>query len=364
VAEQTANWNGWNPAGASGHAPGEWPALYAQYLLRAAGQSTRASELYQRVLDSVARGELAPTVFKDLAPGFIQARGPDYSLRLAQVSARFFAGMVELDTAATRELSGLMAAAGEQPGAAPPPAYDAADPAQWYQALSDYAAQQGAQATAAYKTLLERVAAGEVAPGQVQVAASDYLQRRLPEHLNGLGTLYFDLLSALNDLRAAYEEEFLTGVLAGARRPGQEAPPALNLTAPLGTTTSASLSLTNTRAEPAVIHCALTDVRRADGVGPAFAPHVTIAPPGLTIPPGGQADLTLSLRLDAGQYTPAALYVGAVHIARAGEPRLEIPLRITASPPPPPPAEPAAPVRTRAAAKKTGAKRQTAKRKA
>jgi hypothetical protein len=313
------------------------------------------------VLDCVARGELAPTVFRDRAPGFIQARGPDYALRLAEVSARFFAGMVQLNTAAAHDLAGLLDVDGELPADSPPPDYNAADPMQWYQTLSEYALQQGAQSAAAYQDLLERVAAGEVAPSQVREASAGYLQHRLPEHLNHMGSLYFDLLSGLNDLRAAYEEEFLTSVLAAARRPGQEAPPALNLTAPLGATTSASLSLTNTRAEPAVIHCTLTEVRRADGVGPSFDPAVTIAPPGLTIPPGGQADLLLSLRLDDRRYTPGALYVGAVHIERAGEPRLEIPLRVTATPPPP--AEPASPARKRAAARRRTTKRTTAKRK-
>ncbi len=184
----------------------------------------------------------------------------------------------------------------------------------------------------AYQSLLERVAAGEMAPNRIQEASSDYLSQRLPEHLRRLSRLYFELLNGLNDLRAGYEEEFLAGVLATAHAPDQETPAALNLAGPIGGTTSASLSLTNTKSQPASIHCSVTDVRRADGVGPAFAPKVIVAPEVLELRPGEEASVVLSLHLAEGDYEPDRLYVGAVHIARRGEPRVEMPLRITATP--------------------------------
>jgi hypothetical protein len=160
------------------------------------------------------------------------------------------------------------------------------------------------------------------------------VEERLPDRLKELGTRYFELLNGLSDLRSEYEEEFLSGVLASATRPGREAPPALELGAPLGGTTSTSLLLTNTRNQPAVVHCTVTDVRRIDGVGPAFPPEATFAPSGLEIPPHGEATLMLSLRLGESQYEPDVAYVGAVHIEREGEPLLEIPLHVTARPVP------------------------------
>lgn len=339
----------------AGHGTGEWPALYAQYLLRAANQSTRASDLYQKVFDCLARGELAPTVFRDMLPSFIQTRGPAYTNKLAETTSRFFSSIVELNATASHELVKLVLPGESSTGPDAPPDFDPSNPIRWYQQLTEYAGELNAKAIANHRTLLERVAAGEVSPDQVRQASSEYLDRRLPEQINQLGGLYFELLNGLNDLRVGYEEDFLSVVLATAKRPGQDSPPALDVVAPLGTATSTSLQLTNTRSRAAVVHCTVTDVRRADGVSPAFPPNVTVAPDGLEIPPEGEAMLVLTWRLDEGDYEPDVSYVGSVNIERDGEPRVEIPLRIRATP------------ATRAAAparKRTASKRRTTKRKA
>jgi hypothetical protein len=105
----------------------------------------------------------------------------------------------------------------------------------------------------------------------------------------------------------------------------------LNLLAPLGGTASASLSLANTQEERSLIRCTVTTIRRADGVGPAFAPKVTITPEALELGPGEEGSLRLSVQLEEGAYTPDALYIGAVHLMGHGEPRLEVPLQITAT---------------------------------
>ena len=337
MPERTANWNQPGNTNAAGEPAGEWPALYAQFMLRAAGQSTRTSTLYQAIMDCVARGELPPTVFQDMAPAFIQARGPAYSQQLAEVSSRYFGGLVALNHAAVQALLTSTVAAADPAPPLPSPKLDPTDPIRWYQQLTEYAGQLAAHTASAYRALLERVAAGELAPSEVQAASSAYLAQRLPEQLNQLSSLSFDLLNGLNDLRAGNEEAFLAAVLATAQKPGQEAPPALNLVAPLGGNTATSLVLSNTRPEPATIRCTVTDLRRADGVGPAFAPKLVVVPDDLLIPPGGQGTLVLSLRLDADHFTPNVLYVGTVHIEREGEPRLELPLRVTATPADPPP---------------------------
>jgi hypothetical protein len=305
--------------------------MYAQYLMRAASQSAKTAELYQKVMDCVARGALAPTVFQDMLPGFAQARGAAYAARLAEVSTQFFSGMVQIDTAYSHELMEQVLPGFSAPSV-PPPQFDAVDPMTWYQQMSEYAGQLSAAAVTAYQSLLERVVAGELAPNRLQEASSDYMERRMPEHLRRLSGLYFDLLNGLNDLRAGYEEALLGAVLASAKEPDHETFAALNLIGPLGGSTSASLQLANTRGVPAFIRCSVTDVRRADGVGPAFTPKIIIAPEVLELRPGEEASVVVSLRLDEAAYEADVLYVGAVHIARRGEPRVEVPLRITATP--------------------------------
>jgi hypothetical protein len=282
-------------------------------------------------MDCVARGELPPTVFQAMAPAFIQAQGPAYSRQLSELSLRFFGGLVALNQSAARALLNLTLPTADPVPPFPSPGPDSTDPIRWYQQLIEYAGQVGTQTSTAFQALLERVAAGEVLPAEVQAASSEYLAQRLPEQLNQLGGLGFDLLNGLNDQRAGYEEAFLSAVLATAKKPGQEAPPALNLVAPLGGTSSTSLVLSNTRNAPAMIHCSVTDLRRADGVGRAFMPKLVVVPNGLLVPPGGQGTLVLSLQLNEHDFTPNVLYVGAVHIEREGEPRLELPLRVTAT---------------------------------
>lgn len=311
--------------------PAEWPTLYAQYLTRSAAQAARSLKLYQDVMDRITGGNLPPTVFQDMLTSFVQARGALYTDQLAELSMRFFGGLVQVSTAYSNELAELVLPG--SPAPAPlPPQYDPANPVKWYQELSYYTSQLSARAVEGYQTVLERVASGEVKPGRLQEVSSDYLERRLPEMLRRLSGLYFDLLNGLNDLRTNYEEEYLNGILAMANRASQEAEFAMNLIAPLGESASASLSLANTRAEAAVIRYTVSDVRRADGVGPAFAPKIIFRPASLELQPGQEASVTLSLQLDEGDYEPQVLYVGVLQIVRHGEPRLEVPLRISASP--------------------------------
>jgi hypothetical protein len=315
-----------------GNGAAEWYSWYTQYLTRATGQSARTLELYQEVLECVRRGALAPTALHTLSTGFAQARGTDYAAKLAEVGFRFLRGLMEIGGAYAREQAELAI-----PGAAlppiKPPQFDAADPMRWFGQLAEYASELNARAVKAYQAQLERVAGGQTTPTQLHQAASDYAARRLPDHLRQAGRLYFDLLNDLNDLRGRYEEEYLAGVLASADRQTNDAAFVLHLVAPLGGTASASLALTNTRETRAVIRCSVTDVRRADGVGPTFAPKITITPEALELKPGAEGSVRLSLELDPADYDADALYVGAVFVTGHGEPRLEVPLRITATQP-------------------------------
>ena len=306
----------------------EWSAWYAQYLTRTTGQSARTLELFQQVLEYVAKGEIAPTALQDLLPAFAQARGAEYSNKFAQLSYQFFSSLVQVGGVYSQEQAELLT-----PGFAVPdvglPQFDSVDPARWFQQLTDYAGQLSARASKAYQSHLQRVAAGETSPGELQQATSDYLARRLPEHLRELGREYFELLNGLNDVRSTYEQDYLSGVLATSKRPDHEAAFILNLVGPLGGTASAALSLANSRAEQALIRCSVTEIRRGDGIGPAFPPNVTFAPDVLELAPGEEGSLRLTILLDQDRFDPAATYVGGVHITGHGEPRIEVPLRIS-----------------------------------
>jgi hypothetical protein len=328
VAAPAASWSRTGPS--PGGAATEWAAWYTHLLTRATGQSARTLELYQQILAAIARGELAPTALQDLLPGFLQARGANYTNALTELTTKFYGSLVEIGAAHSRELAELVVPGGSVPDV-PPPRFDSTDPLQWFQRLMEYAGQLNARALKIYQTHLNRVAAGETTTEQLQRTMSEYLERRLPEHLRQAGQSYFQLLSELNDIRAKYEEDYLLGVLASLKRPGGDQAFALTLTGPLGGVASGSLSVANTTAERAHVRSRVTEVRRADGVGPAFTPKTTIAPEHVELGPGEEVTLRLSVHLDKADYDTNVLYVGELHVTGHGEPRLEVPLRITAS---------------------------------
>jgi hypothetical protein len=73
----------------------------------------------------------------------------------------------------------------------------------------------------------------------------------------------------------------------------------------------------------------VSDLRRADGVGPAFDPKVTFTPDGLDLGPGEEGSLRVSLELDPADFQADRLYVGSLYVTGHGEPDFEVPLRIT-----------------------------------
>jgi hypothetical protein len=314
----------------------EWSAWYGEYAARAAEQSERTLALYRRVADAIARGELPSTALNDMLAPFYGARGKAYADRLAELTGRFFSRLVETAALYSREMAQSV-----MPGVpAPPPlpALDPADPNRWFRQLTEYGGSLSAHIAASYKAFLDRVAAGQVDTDGLQNAASAYLERRFPDYLRQLGRIYFDLLTDLNGLRAEGERDFLEGVLAAARPEGPAPPLRVDLMGPAAERVSARLSIANSRGAPARIVASVGDIRRADGIGPAFAPDLSITPGALELGPAEEGSITLALALDPAAYAPGALYLGALSVAGAGELPLEIPLRVmvTAEPPPAP----------------------------
>jgi hypothetical protein len=269
-------------------ATAEWSDASTDFMLRTAGQSARTLQLSDQLLGCVARGQLAPVALRDSMSRFLQEHGAASTAKTAELSAQFFAGLLQ------------------SPGAEAPPEFDPADAAGWFRRLHDYALRQ-------YAT-------------RNWPAVDD--ESRAPEQLLRAARLCLDFLAGLTELRTQLAEEYLRSVLAMVSPWNEEN--VLDLAAAVAATASASLSLTNTRPERAVVRCAVTDVRRADGIGPAFAPDISIIPDGFLLEPDQEATVRLSLRLDAGIYDPGAPYIGALQVTRHGEPHLEVQLRITA----------------------------------
>ncbi|MGH9143333.1 MAG: hypothetical protein ACRD2I_19535 [Vicinamibacterales bacterium] len=286
-----------------------------QYMLRAAQQSARAQDLYYAVLHRVALGTLTPTAIRDTLASFSADYGPTYAAQVGQLAMQF--------------LGGLLQAIGNADDPAPP--YDAVNPTTWFVRLSEYANSNSRRAVHDYQINLGRVAAGDVTPPELQADLAHDYSRRSTEQLRRMSQLYFDLLRSLSELTARAEDEYFSRLLgAGARAAAPEA--SFQLGGALGEHASALLTIENTRTEAATIRCVMTELRRADGIGPAFMPSAIIDPARLVLEAGQESTVRVSLQLDPSHFEPGVRHVGAVQVLRGGDDRLEIPLQVTASP--------------------------------
>jgi hypothetical protein len=304
----------------------DWSTSYSQYLARSAALSARTLNLYQLALERIAQGKLPATIFQDHFPAFAASHTAEFSKRLSEVASRFLGDLVRLGASVPQQPS----------SAAPeaeivPPRFEPANPARWYEELATYAGQLNARAIKAYRAQLDRVAAGEITPSEVQQEATERMSRQLPGYLQLMTQAYFDFLNGLNDVRSVYEETYFQGLLATTRQRESEPLVTLTLTGPLGTSAAAALSVTNTTGQRTRILHNVLDVRRVDGAGPSLIPEVVFAPETLELGPDEEGTLNVSLKLDPAIYDADALYAGKLHLTGGAEVPLEVELRIMAT---------------------------------
>lgn len=294
----------------------EISTAFLHYLLHASFQSASTLRLYEQVLGCVARRQLAPETLREMLTQALHNRGADSAAKAAELGAQFFAGLAT-------------SAAWPPVDAAAPHEFDAADPTGWFRRLGTDAMERATRAVQEYQSLLARLAAGAMTPNEVRTTRVAFYDRGVAERLGHVARLWFELLGGLEDLQGRFAEEYLRSALAKARPVGFG--DVLELAAPLGQTVSTVMHLENTRDGRASIRCAVGAVRRADGVGPAFVPDVTISPAQLLLDGEAEAAVQLSLHLDEAVFEADAPYIGTLHFLRDGEAHLDMPLWITAS---------------------------------
>jgi hypothetical protein len=305
--------------------PIDWSTSYSQYLARSAAISARTLNLYQLALERVSKGDLPPTIFQDHFPSFAVAHGAEFTNRFAEVGSRFLSDLVRLGSAFSQQPSD----AAERGSV--PPRFDASNPTRWYEQIAEYVGQLNARAIKAYRAQLDRVAAGETTPSEVQQHTAEQMAQQLPGYMQLMTRLYFDLLNGLNDVRSAYEETYFHGLLATAKSDGSDAAVTLTLAGQQGATAAAWLSVTNTTRQRTRIGHQILDVRRADGAGPSLVPAIAFVPETLELGPDEEGTLAVSLRLDPEQYDTGVLYTGALYLTGGSDVPLEVRLRILAT---------------------------------
>jgi hypothetical protein len=105
----------------------------------------------------------------------------------------------------------------------------------------------------------------------------------------------------------------------------------VELTAAVGEQSTVVLAIANTSDDAADFSCTLSDFRRADGAGPAFAPDSLIDIDRPILEPGAEANVRLSIRLAPERFVPGLAYVGAVRVARRGDLPFDVPLQVVAT---------------------------------
>ena len=275
----------------------EWTEQMAQCLLGATLRSARNNDLYLLLLHCASRQPVGAASLSD--PGEIVESPLRERLdaELQAATAKFFGSLLQL-ACNTSEA---------------PQDYTPDDPLRWYDGLTNYASRNGRRA------LDDLLAAcgGAARPN------------RDAERVRSFGKAYFEFVGEAARIGAIMEREYTDRLLAKlehARRGGAM----LEFRAASGEIAAAELWVENTRTSRTRICARVPELRRADGVGPSFVPPVRVEPGEFALEPSQEASVHVSLRLDADQFTPDALYVGHVHLQRSGEPEVRIPLRVIA----------------------------------
>jgi hypothetical protein len=318
-----------------------WSARYREYLEGSMARTAQAQDLNREVIRRVAAGQLAPWTIESHLSTFAATRAAAYSQQIANLTMAFLTGLIQMGSTYSHELVQAVL-----PGAVPAPEavapdFDPARSASWFSDLTVFAARENERATAMLRTVMDKVAAGELAPTDVEQVSSSFHAAHLPDSTSQLVGLYLDLLNGLEGVHASFAEEYLrtlTGQGADTTA-GQES--AVQVDAPIGAATSLRFAVTNTDPEPTVVACMLSGIRRADGIGPAFDPVVGTTPERLELAPGAEAAVELTIRPDADHFQPGQSYDGVFRVTSATRTLLELPLRIRALAPESAPEPPA-----------------------
>ena len=197
----------------------------------------------------MAAGQLAPWTIESQLSTFAATRAVAYSQQIANLTMAFLAGLIQTGSAYSHELVQAVLPDAVPAPEAVPPDFDPARSASWFGDLSAFAARENERATAMLRTVMDRVAAGELKPADVEQVSSRFHAANLPGSTS-LVELYLDLLNGLEDVHASFGEEYLRSLLGPGADPAaapQES--AVQVDAPVGAATSLRLAVSNTDSE-------------------------------------------------------------------------------------------------------------------
>lgn len=298
----------------------ETSAAFTEYLLRTAVASAGALHRYEQLIGCVARRQASPATLEESLARFAELHAGESAARVSAATARLFAGL------ASSAFLPFAAADAE-----PPLFSDTSDTSNTSDALARFAdrvAERNRRAVDAYYAQLAAVATGETTPDAFRRLTRKDTARTFAQELSRASRVWFEYLGDLDEERARFADHYLMDALRAVNPVGFDGD-VVELAGPVNTMVSTVVTVDNTLDVPAVIRCGVSEVRRADGVGPAFAPALVVAPEDVVLERDAEGSVELSLWLDDAIYDPGAAYIGALRVVRDGAPRLDVPLRIT-----------------------------------
>lgn len=298
--------------------PAEWGRRFQELAADAGQMASRTLRRYDELLRLVAAGELLPEEVQKQSREYLQEQSATSSRELVELSVGLLAGLLYVE-AKYREalLDGLLPSDGPLP---PPPPPSSIDLTSWFQTLAKYAAEQSARGLARHQQVVERVASGEITPGQIEEQGRRYLQSHAPQFLGEVMDLGLTFVSRLQQSSTNLAEGLYDHLLGSEldRSPEPEPPLLADLRGPSGATVTTEIVVENTRSEAADVVCRVSDFTARLG-GRSFASGAQAVPARFTVAPGEVRSVTLSLPLDRALFTPGADYFAVLRISGAGE---------------------------------------------
>jgi hypothetical protein len=313
--------------------PADWGLRFQELAADAGQMYARTLRRHHELLDRVARHELTPEYVQQQFRDYIQEHAATSTRELVELSVGLLAGLLHVE-ARYRDalLDGLIPPSDPPP---PPPSPSTVDISNWFQALAAYASEQSRRSMTRHQQLVDRVAAGEVAPERVRAQGQHFLEHHAPALLGDVMGLGLTFAGRLQQSSTAVSEglyDRLLGPTGSDATQPLEPPVCVDLRASSGAVASACIVVENSRLAAADVECRASDfVRRAGG--DRFLAALEIVPDRFRLAPGDQRDVEMRLHLDPALFAVGSDYVATLLVAGAGERDLVIQLMARAESP-------------------------------
>jgi len=314
----------WTSSSVDG-APG-FITRYLDFVERKVASTRAAREISDELLQRIATGDLPPAALERGLNHFLQLNGADYGNAVVELSMQFLACVIRTGAEEMVELLDDALPAGVEQGTISIPEFEPARAANVYDELIAYAAEVRAAQSSLMRTALRAVARGDLDPKWLDDTASERSRLEGSPSVMRFADLAFEMITSLDELNSQFGMDYLRTFERHFDRPD-----AIELLGCRGESVAVRFVVSNDEADASVLQCAVSEVRREDGIGRAFDTTVEVAPGAVQLEPGAEAEVVCAVRL-TDEYAVDATYIADIRVLSGTETILRLPLRIRVAP--------------------------------